>query len=185
MGALPDKYVGYQTVDDKKAQAKFEKAWSVKLSGKKGLTCTEMDIAMHEDKLKAYYIFGEDPAMTNPNTNYVKEALKKLEFLVVQDILPTETSELAHVVLPGSSHAEKDGTFTNGERRIQLVRKAIEPLCGKADWETICLVANALGIKMDYSSPSEIWDEIAELAPMFGGVNHERLEGDGIQWPWP
>ena len=185
MGALPDKYVGYQMVGDKGAQKKFEKAWGVKLDNKKGLTCTEMDDAMHAGKLKAYYVFGEDPAMTNANTNYVKAALKKLDFLVVQDILPTETSELAHVVLPGSSHAEKDGTFTNGERRIQRVRKAIEPLCGKTDWETISLVANALGIKMDYPSPSEIWDEMASLAPMFGGVNYEKLEPDGIQWPCP
>ena len=186
MGALPNVYVGYQAVGDEKAQAKFEKAWEVKLDDKKGLTCTEMDIAMNKGKLKAYYIFGEDPAMTNANVNFVKSGLKKLEFLVVQDILPTETTEFADVILPGSSHAEKDGTFTNGERRIQLVRKAIEPLGGKADWEIICLVANALGINnMNYSSPSEIWDELASLAPMFAGVNHEKLEGDGIQWPCP
>jgi predicted molibdopterin-dependent oxidoreductase YjgC len=185
MGALPDKYVGYQMVDDKEAQAKFEKAWGVKLDGKKGLTCTEIDFEMNKGKIKGYYIFGEDPAMTTANVDFVKSGLSKLEFLVVQDILPTETTEFAHVVLPGSSHAEKDGTFTNGERRIQLIRKAIEPLCGKADWETICLVANALGIKMDYSSASEIWDELASLAPMFAGVTHKKLETQGIQWPCP
>ena len=141
---------------------------------------------MNKGKLKAYYIFGEDPAMTNANVNFVKSGLKKLEFLVVQDILPTETTEFADVILPGSSHAEKDGTFTNGERRIQLIRKAIEPLGGKADWEIICMVANALGIKnMNYSSPSEIWDELASVAPMFAGVNHERCNPDGIQWPCP
>ena len=186
MGALPNKYVGYQSVDDEKSQKKFEKAWKTKLDNKLGLTCTEMDVEMNKGKLKGYYIFGEDPAMTNANVNFVKAGLKKLDFLVVQDILPTETTELAHVVLPGSSHAEKDGTFTNGERRIQLIRKAIEPLCGKADWETICMVAKALGIKnMEYESPSEIWDELASVAPMFAGVSHERCNPDGIQWPCP
>ena len=186
MGALPNKYVGYQSVDDEKSQKKFEKAWKTKLDGKLGLTCTEMDVEMNKGKLKGYYIFGEDPAHTNANVNFVKAGLKKLDFLVVQDILPTETTDLAHVVLPGSSHAEKDGTFTNGERRIQLIRKAIEPLCGKADWETICMVAKALGIKnMEYESPSEIWDELASVAPMFAGVSHERCNPDGIQWPCP
>ena len=175
MGALPNKHVGYQAVDDIKVQKKFEKAWKTKLDGKLGLTCTEMDVAANKGKLKGYYIFGEDPAHTNANVNFVKDGLKKLDFLVVQDILPTETTELAHVVLPGSSHAEKDGTFTNGERRIQLIRKAIDPLCGKADWETICMVAKALGItNMEYESPSEIWAELASVAPMFAGVSHER-----------
>ncbi len=128
MGGLPNVYTGYQRVDDRSVQEKFEKAWRVPLSAKPGLTLTEMMKAIGEGKIKALFILGENPLLTDPNGNKIKEELKHLEFLAVQDIFMTETAELAHVVLPGVSFAEKDGTFTNTERRVQRVRKAINPL---------------------------------------------------------
>ncbi len=138
----------------------------------------------HKENLKAMYIMGENPMVSDPDINHVREALKKVEFLVVQDIFLTETAQLADVVLPGASFAEKDGTFTNTERRIQRVRKAIEPIGdSKPDWEIICLLSNKIGYEMTYSSPKEIMDEIASLTPIYGGINHQRIDKDGLQWP--
>ena len=186
LGALPNFYPGYQRVSNSKAREKFEKAWGVKLSSKEGLTVVEMMDAASEGKIKGLYIMGENPMLSDPNLNHVREGLENLEFLVVQDIFLTETARMADVVLPGVSFAEKDGTFTNTERRIQRVRKAI-PEVGdsKEDWRIICEVSRKMGYPMNYSSPSEIMDEIASLTPIYGGVHYDRLEGEGLQWPCP
>ena len=184
MGALPNVFPGYQKVTDDKIREKFEKAWGVKLSGKVGLPVTEMIDAIEEGKIKALYIMGENPALSDPDLQHVLSCLKKLDFLVVQDIFLTETAELADVVLPGCSFAEKDGTFTNTERRIQLIRKAIKPIGNsKPDWEIICELSKRMGYEMNYSHPREIMDEISSLTPIYGGIKYYRLENGGLQWP--
>jgi formate dehydrogenase major subunit/formate dehydrogenase alpha subunit len=137
------------------------------------------------DAFKGLYILGEDPAQTDANLHEVWEALEQLEFLVVQDIFPTETTRFAHVILPGATFAEKDGTFTNGERRVQRIRKAIEPLSGMAEWQVICEIATRMGYPMHYDHPAEIMDEIASLTPIYGGINYSRLERESLQWPCP
>jgi formate dehydrogenase alpha subunit len=139
----------------------------------------------HEGKVKAMYILGENPVLTDPNANHIKEALEKLEFLVVQELFLTETAEYADVILPAASFAECDGTFTNTERRVQRVRKAIEPIPGQANWQTICLMATRTGYPMKYNHPREIWDEMASLTPSMAGINYERLEKESLQWPCP
>ena len=187
MGALPDVFSGYQRVDSAENRAKFAKAWSVsKLPERAGLTVGEMFEAASQGELKGMYIMGENPVLSDPDAKHVVESLKKLDFLVVQDIFLTETAELADVVLPGASFAEKDGTFTNTERRVQRVRKAVEPEGeAKADWEIISLLASALGCPMGYSSPGEIMEEIARYTPSYGGISYARLESGGLQWPCP
>jgi len=187
MGSLPNVYTGYQRVDNPDIQKKFETAWGYNLSPKPGLTLMEMLNAAHEGKIKATYIMGENPVLSDPDAKHAEEALQKLEFLVVQDIFLTETAKLAHVVLPATSFAEKDGTFTNTERRIQLVRKAIEPIGeSRADWQIICQVANKLGASgFDFTHPSQVVEEIASLTPSYGGITHQRLEKCGLQWPCP
>jgi len=183
MGALPNNYVGYQAVTDPNIQSKFEQAWNVKLPASPGKTSTQMiDI---DGGIRGLYILGEDPAQTDPDINRVRASLEALDFLVVQEIFPTETTKYADVILPAASFAECDGTFTNGERRIQRVNKAIPALCGLENWQTICFIAQKMGYPMNYSHPSEIMDEIASLAPMFGGVNFSRLGAGGLQWPCP
>jgi len=186
MGGLPNVYTGYQRVDDEAVRQKFEKAWGVSLSPRPGLTLMEMMKGIAEGKIKALFILGENPLLTDPNANQVKEELKHLELLVVQDIFLSETAELAHVVLPGVSFAEKDGTFTNTERRVQRVRKAIEPLGNtRPDWQIISDLSTRLGYPMNYDSPAKIMEEIASLTPSYGGIRYERLEGLGMQWPCP
>ncbi|MGC9515365.1 formate dehydrogenase subunit alpha [Methanocrinis sp.] len=196
MGALPNSYVGYQPVADPAARAKFEEAWRVRLPEKPGLTSTQMleQLAAGGSGegegeggrgIRGMYILGEDPAQTDPDTNRVRSSLAALDFLVVQDIFPTETTRYADVILPAASFAECDGTFTNGERRIQRVNRAIPPLAGLANWETICVIAEKMGYPMAYGHPSEIMEEIAKLAPMFGGVCFSRLADRGLQWPCP
>ncbi|HSW56815.1 MAG TPA: formate dehydrogenase subunit alpha [Dehalococcoidales bacterium] len=185
MGGLPNVLPGYQAVINSESRKKFEKHWKVTLPDKVGLTMVEMMNAIAERKIRGMYILGEDPVLADPNSNHVIEALKSLDLLVVQDILPSETVKLADVVLPGVSFAEKDGTFTNTERRVQLVRKAIEPP-GEArqDWMIISDIATRMGYPMKYASPAHIMEEISLLAGnLFGGVNYERLEGNGLQWP--
>jgi len=185
LGALPDFYSGYQKVRDESIRKKFEDAWGVTLPKYPGLTLVEM---MKEcgNSIKAMYIMGENPMLSEPDLNSVKESLEKLDFLVVQDIFMTETAELADVVLPATSFAEKDGTFTNTERRVQRVRKAMEPIGqSKPDWRIITELANKMGANFNYSSPNEIMDEIAGLTPLLGGINYDRLEKGGIQWPCP
>ncbi len=186
MGALPGDYPGYQKVVNPEAQAKFEKAWGVKLSEKPGLTIPDMMDAAVEGKLKAMYVLGEDPVMTDPDANHIKKAFNAMEFVVVQELFMSETAKLADVILPGASFAEKDGTFSSSERRVQRVRKAIEPIgdC-KADWQIICEVANRMGCKMDYTHPEQIFNEMAALTPSYGGINYERIEHIGLQWPCP
>lgn len=185
MGALPNVYSGYQRVIDKASRKKFEKAWKVTLPGKNGLMIPEMFEKANSGEVKAMYIFGENPVLTDPNSNHIRSGLDKLEFLVVQDLFLTETAEYADVILPGSSFAEKDGTFTNTERRVQRVRKAIEPIPGQADWQTIIALSAKMGYPMRYESPEEVWMEMASLTPSMAGITYERLEEKGIQWPCP
>ncbi len=187
MGALPNVYTGYQRVDNPDIQKKFEVAWRSDLSPTPGLTLTEMLDAACDGKIKAIYVMGENPILSDADANHTEKALKNLEFLVVQDLFLTETARLADVVLPAVSFAEKDGTFTNTERRIQRVRKAIEPIANsKPDWWIICQLARKMGApNFDFESPSEIMGEIARLTPSYGGVNYERLDECGLQWPCP
>jgi formate dehydrogenase alpha subunit len=185
LGPAPNILPGYQPVADPAVREKFEKAWRVPISPVAGLKSVEMLDMACQGKFRGLYILGEDPAQTDPDSHEVRRALKSLKFLVVQDIFHTETTQYADVILPGSSFAEKDGTFTNGERRIQRVRKAIEPVAGLADWQIICKLANAMGYPMTYNHPSEIMDEIAELTPIYGGISFDRLEKESLQWPCP
>jgi formate dehydrogenase alpha subunit len=186
MGALSNVYPGYQSVTDDIIREKFETAWRVDLSPKVGLTIVEMIHAAHEGKVKGIYVMGENPMMSDPDVNHVKEALENVDFLVVQDIFLSETAQLADVVLPAASFAEKSGSLTNSERRVQLWRKAIEPVGeSRPDWEIICDIATRMGYEMKYDSPAQIMDEIARLTPIYGGMSHDRLEGDGLQWPCP
>lgn len=185
LGPLPATFPGYQPVADDKVRQKFEKAWNVKISTKAGLKSVEMLDECRRGNFKGLFILGEDPAQTDPDLNHVRAALETVEFLVVQEIFPTETTKFADVILPGASFAEKDGTFTNGERRVQRIRKAIEPLAGKADWQVICEISTRMGYPMHYNHPSEIMDEIASLVPIYGGIHYDRLGKDGIQWPCP
>jgi len=186
IGALPNVYPGYQRVDDVDTRMKFEEAWGVPLDDKPGLTVVEMTDAAHDGTLKGLYVMGENPLMSDPDLNQVREAFDRLEFLVVQDIFMSETAQVADVVLPATSFAEKDGTYTNTARRIQRVRKAIEPVGGSLpDWEIVCKLADRMGYRMSYGSPSDVMDEIASLTPIYGGVYYDRLEGDDLQWPCP
>jgi formate dehydrogenase alpha subunit len=186
MGALPDFLPGYQKVEDAKARHKFEEAWRVKLPESPGLTIIEM-IREAGKKIKAMYIMGENLLLSSPDLNYTKEAIKSLDFLVVQDIFMTETAKLAAVVLPAASFAEKSGTFTNTERRVQLIRKAIEPIGeSKPDDWIIAELATKMGYEMKYTNSAEIMEEIAKLTPSYGGISHKRLEKEGgLQWPCP
>lgn len=184
LGALPDVLPGYQRVANSQVVEKFEEAWGAKLPTNSGLTVVEMMNAANEGKVKAMYIMGENPMLSNPDLNHVNAALKKLEFLVVQDIFLTETAQLAHVVLPAVTFAEKDGTFTNTERKIQLIRKAIDPLGGaRPDWQIIAELSSKMGYHMGYTHPAKIMEEIARLTPSYGGIHYERLENGGLQWP--
>lgn len=186
MGGLPNFYTGYQRVDDDAMRQKFERAWGVLLSPRPGLTLMEMMKGVADGKVRALFILGENPLLSDPNANKVKEELKHLDLLVVQDIFLSETAELAHVVLPGVSFAEKDGTFTNTERLVQRVRKAIEPFGNtRPDWQIICELSSRLNYPMKYDSPMEIMDEIASLTPSYGGIHYERLQDLGLQWPCP
>ncbi len=198
MGALPNVYPGYQAVTDPNNRAKFEQAWGTELPPKVGLTVVEMTNVAYEGRLKAMYIMAENPMLSDPDIGHVHKGLEKLDFLVVQDIFPSETSELADVILPGVSFAEKDGTFTATDRRVQRVHRAIAPLGqARADWEILRDLAKALLAKKgicptgphsgwDYSHPAEIMAEIAALTPSYGGMSYERLEKQGfLQWPCP
>lgn len=184
-GTMPAWFPGYEPVENEKVRAKYEKAWGVKLPAEPGLNNHQMVQAIHDGKLKAMYLFGEEMALVDSNINHVHAAFDKLEFFVVQDIFFSRTAGYADVVLPAAPSLEKDGTFTNTERRIQRLYKVWEPLgdC-KPDWEIFQLLANRLGHNWDYKHPSEIMDEAASLAPIFRGVNYERLDGwKSLCWP--
>jgi len=185
LGPYPHLLAGYQSLTDPAVRAKFEKVWGTPIPPEPGLKFPQMLDAAMNHKLKGLYILGGDQAHTDPNISKVWKALGSLEFLVVQDIFHTETTKFADVILPGASYAEKDGTFTNGERRVQRIRKAVEPVAGMADWEVICKLANKMGYPMQYEHPSEIMDEIASLVPAYGGISYERLEKESLQWPCP
>jgi formate dehydrogenase alpha subunit len=185
MGALPNVYPGYQAVNNDDIRAKYEKAWGVPLSGKVGLKIPEMFEDANHGKVKAMYILGENPVLTDPNSNHIRSGLEKLEFLVVQELFLTETAEYADVILPGASFAECDGTFTCTERRVQRVRQAIRPLPGQANWETLSQLMTRMGCPSNYSHPGEIWDEMASLAPSMAGINYERCDESGLCWPCP
>ncbi len=198
MGGLPNVYPGYQKVDDQKIKAKFEKAWGVSLSDKPGLTVTEIIDAAAEDKIKGLYIMGENPMISDPNISHVDEGLKKLDFLVVQDMFMTETAQRATVVLPAGSFAEKEGSYTNTERRIQLSPQALQ-LTGqsRSDWTILSEIgtrlARELGVptKFEYEAVNELTDEIATMTPIYGGITYDRLKVSqggvtryrSLQWP--
>ncbi|HEU4529867.1 MAG TPA: formate dehydrogenase subunit alpha [Steroidobacteraceae bacterium] len=184
MGSFPHEYSGYRHVTDQKVRALFEKNWGVQLESEPGLRIPNMFEAALDGSFKALYVQGEDLAQSDPNTQHVTAALNALECLIVQDLFINETAKLAHVFLPGSSFLEKNGTFTNAERRISPVRKVMEPLAGLEDWEITVRLANAMGYPMSYSHPREIMAEIAALTPTFTGVTYEKLDRLGsIQWP--
>jgi len=184
MGSFPHELPGYRHISDPAVRSLFEAEWNVPLRAEPGLRIPNMLDASVAGHFKGLYVQGEDIAQSDPNTQHVEAALRGLECLVVQDLFLNETARFAHVFLPGSSFLEKDGTFTNAERRISRVRKAIEPLAGMADWEVTMALSNALGYPMNYSHPAEIMDEIARLTPTFAGVSYAKLERLGsIQWP--
>ncbi|MEA1995218.1 MAG: formate dehydrogenase subunit alpha [Campylobacterota bacterium] len=188
MAALPPFLPGYQKVVVPEVIEKFEKAWGEEIPSGPGLTVVEMMNAACDGKIKAMYIMGENPMLSDPDLNHVEKGLKNLEFLAVQDIFLTETAKLADVVLPASSAMEKDGTFTSTERKVQRIRKAIEPPGEtKPDWEIICVIGRKMGYDkaFSYNDPSEIMDEIARLTPSYGGINYERIESGGIPCPCP
>jgi formate dehydrogenase alpha subunit len=188
LGGLPNVYSGYQKVADEAAAEKFEKAWGVeRLSREPGLTVTEMMDKAHEGELQALYIMGENPMVSDPDINHVREALERLDFLVVADIMENETIQFADVVLPAASFAEKNGTITNTERRVQRIRKAIEPVgeC-KPDWEIAALIAREMGASgFDYTTAEEVFEEISEVTPSYAGNSYERIGTQGLQWPCP
>ncbi len=189
MGSLPNVYPGYQKVDVPAIKEKFEKAWGKTLSGKIGLTASEMTGAMLDGSLKGMYVFGENPALSDPNTTHSVKAFSALDFLVVQDIFMTETAELADVVLPGSTFAEKEGTFTSSERRVQRVRKAIKsPGTAKLDLDIIDQIYKRVTGEGDVKkapNASDLFDEAAALWPGIAGISYDRLEEDSLQWPCP
>lgn len=186
MGALPNVFSGYQSVESLEAREKFKAAWKANLAEKSGLTIVEMMNAALAGKIKAMYIMGENPMLSDPDLSHVEEALKNLDFLVVQELFLSETARLADCVLPVASFAEKDGTFTNTERRVQRIRKAVNPPgVALADWEIIAKVASKMGYPMEYCSAEEIFEEIRAVTPSYAGITYERLEKGGIQWPCP
>ena len=187
LGGLPNVYPGYQKVTDEAARRKFEQAWGVEgLNDKVGLTIPKMMDAAYEGKLKALFVLAENPMLSDPNIAHVEEALKKLELLVVVDIFMNETAELAHVVLPGSTFAERDGTFTNSERRVQRIRKAVNPPGeAKEDWIIIKELMERSGMPPQPSSPEEIFEELRKLTPQYAGMTYERIDEVGLHWPCP
>ena len=193
-GCLPNAFPGYQTINADSVE-KFSNAWGGnKLPDKSGLVVTDMVPEIDNGRIKAMYITGENPLLSEPDLNHAEESFKKLELLVVQDIFLHETAQIADVVLPACSFAEKDGTFTNSERRVQRVREVVKPVgSSRPDWEIICDLAQRLSVRknlgleaqFEYSNASEIWDEMSTLTPMISGITYQRLENGGIQWPCP
>jgi formate dehydrogenase alpha subunit len=188
VGSLPNVYPGYQAVTDPNNKKKFEDAWGVQLDDKAGLTVVEILNGVDEGKINGIFVIGENPMLSDPDINHVREALGNLDLLVVQDIFMSETAELADVVLPAASYAEKEGTFTGTDRRVQKSSKAIEPVGeSKADWEIICSVAQKMGARgFEFESASQIMEELASVSPIYGGMSFERLgSSGGLLWPCP
>jgi predicted molibdopterin-dependent oxidoreductase YjgC len=187
MGCLPNVFPAYQPVANPDAREKFANAWGVaSLPGNVGLTIVEVLNAAIDGKVKALYVMGENPMMSDPDLHHVEEALKALDFLVVQDIFLTETAKMADVVLPVACFAEKDGTFSNTERRVQMVRKAVEPPGDvRTDWEVICGIATRMGYKMEYADAEAIFTEIGAVTPSYAGMDYQRLAKGGLHWPCP
>ncbi|NOX52422.1 MAG: formate dehydrogenase subunit alpha [Gammaproteobacteria bacterium] len=184
MGSFPHELPGYRHISDSNARGLFEEAWGVQLDPEPGLRIPNMFDTAIDGGFKGLYCQGEDIAQSDPNTQHVEAALRSIDCLVVQDLFLNETAKFAHVFLPGSSFLEKNGTFTNAERRISRVRKVMPPLCGKEDWQVTMALANVMECPMDYTHPSEIMDEIASLTPTFNGVTYQKLDQLGsIQWP--
>jgi formate dehydrogenase alpha subunit len=185
MGCLPNVYPGYQPVGDDSVRRRFESAWGVNLNQKLGMKLTEMIPAAKQGKIKALYMSGENPVLTSPDAGHVVEALNQLDFFVFQDIFLNETAQLADVILPACCFAEKDGTFTNTERRVQRIRKAVEPpgSC-QPDWWIVCQIALRMGAEgFRFSNVSQIMDEIASVTPTYNGINYRRLDEGSLQWP--
>jgi formate dehydrogenase alpha subunit len=187
MGGLPNVFTAYKPVSNPDAVKTMEKAWDVSgLSDQPGLTVTEMLPKAHDGSLKSLYIIGENPLVSDPDLNHAEKCLEHLDFMVVQDIFLTETARKADVVLPSLCFAEKDGTFTNTERRVQRVRKAVNgPMDVKTDWEIICEISNRMNYRMSYNSAEDIFEEIRKVTPSYAGITWERIQNDGINWPCP
>jgi formate dehydrogenase alpha subunit len=185
MGALPNVYTGYQKVADPAVREKLAEAWRTNgLAESPGLTATEMMDRAHKGEMKALYIIGENPMVSDPNLNHTQKCLQNLDFLVVQDIFMTETAQMAHVILPSASFAEKEGTFTNTERKVQRVRKALAPPGqAKDDWKIIQDLSSRMGYTMSYKNSRAIMKEIAQVTPSYCGINYDRLKNKGIHWP--
>jgi predicted molibdopterin-dependent oxidoreductase YjgC len=180
-GVLPDRLPGFVHISDESKRKRIEEVWKAKLPDKPGLDFNQTLKEIHAGKIKAMYIMGENPLEKYPDREYVKSALEKLDFIVVQDIFLTQTAKLANVVLSGASFAEKDGTFTNVERRVQKLKKAFDPLGNsKADWEIVCLLAQAMGYEFDYLSAKEIFDEIVSVSPIYKNMSYEKIGEGGI-----
>lgn len=189
MGGLPNVFPGYQPVTDEAKRQKFAAAWHIplaQLNPTAGLTVTEMVTGILHGRIKALFIMGENPMLSDPNLNHVRHALEQIELLVVQDIFQNETAEMADVVLPAASFAEKSGTFTSTERRVQRIRPALAPP-GEArpDWQIITDLAQRLGAHWSYQEPADIFTELASVTPQYGGMSYKRLEAGGLQWPCP
>jgi formate dehydrogenase alpha subunit len=186
MGALPNVYPGYQVVTDPANKAKFEKAWGAELSQDVGYTIPDMMDRLIDKSVKAMFIVGENSVMSDPDTHHITRALSSAEFLVVEDIFLTETAAMADVVLPAACWAEKEGTFTNSERKVQRVRKAVEPPGeAKPDWEILSEIGKRLGLATDYASSEEVFNEMASLTPSYGGISYDRIDARELQWPCP
>jgi formate dehydrogenase alpha subunit len=188
MGALPDVYPGYQKVTDPASIARFSEVWGVSVSEKLGLRIPEMLDGAVAGDIRAMYVMGEDPVLTDPDANHVKKAFEAMEFVVVQELFMSETAKFADVILPAACYAEKDGTFTASERRVQRVRKAVEPPGqAKQDWEIIVAIAEKMGAEgFDFLNSEEIFEEIRRVTPQYAGMTYERLEKErGLQWPCP
>lgn len=186
MGALPNVLTGYRPVTDAAVRASFEQAWGVTLPAEKGLTVPAMLTAIEEDRLRGLYVFGENPMRSDPDISHVEHCLRHVDFLVVQDIFLTETAKLADVVLPGASFAEKDGTFSSTERRVQRIRRAVPPVGdSRPDWVILADLLGRLGRPERYATPEDVFDEMRRLTPTHAGITYERLEAGGLQWPCP
>lgn len=186
MGVLPNVYPGYQNITNKEIREKFEKAWGVELPSEVGVMITEVPHAvLEENKIKAYYIFGEDPVQSDPHSSEIRETLDACEFVIVQDIFMNKTALHADVILPATSWGEHEGVYSCADRGFQRIRKAVEPKGDvKTDWDIICRISTAMGYPMSYNNTKEIWDEMRSLTPSFFGATYEKIEAQGcVQWP--